>query len=83
MDIGAVLAADKTLIFYLIGRRCGFLGEKYSTMYRRIKSKDSFNIEQNVALPTKVISLRLKIYASTGQLYLFWLLPTRNDPLEV
>ena len=26
-----------------------FFGKKYSTMYRRIKSKDSFEIEQNVA----------------------------------
>ena len=67
----------------LVGRRIDYFGKKYSTMYRRIKSKDSFKIEQNVALPTKIISLRLRIHTSTGRLYLFLLLPTKNAPMAV
>ena len=73
----------RPVILPLVGRRIEFLSKKYSTMYRRIKSEDIFKIKQNVALPTKVISLRLRIHASTGRLYLFWLLPTRNDPLDI
>ena len=52
-------------------------------MWRPIKSQDSFKIEQKGALPTKVISLRLRNYSSTGRLYLFWLLPTKNDPSDI
>ena len=73
----------RPVILSLVSRRIWFSGKKYSTMYRRTKSEDSFTIEQNVALPTKIISLRLRIHASTGRLYLFWLLSTRNDPLDV
>ena len=70
----------RPVILSLVGSRMEFLGKKYGTMYRRIKSKDSFKIEQNVALPTKVISLRLRIHASTGRLYIFWVLLTKKEP---
>ena len=72
----------RPFILSLVDRRIDFLGKKYSPMYRRIKLKDTFKIEQ-VALPTKLISLRPRIHNSTGRLYLVWLLPTRNDPLDV
>ena len=73
----------RPFILSLVGRRIDFFCKKYSSMYRRIKSKDSFKIEQNVALRTKVISLRLRIHTSTVQLYYFSLLLTKNDPLDV
>ena len=52
-------------------------------MYRQIKAKYSFKIWQNVALPTKDMTLRLRYHSSTGRLYLFWLLLTKKDPLDV
>ena len=61
----------RPVILSLVGRRIEFLGKKYGTMYRQIKSKDSFRIVQKVPLPTKVISLRLRIQASTGRLISF------------
>ena len=73
----------RPFILSLVGRRIDIFGKKYSTMYRRIKSKDTLKIEQNVALPTKIISLRLRIHTSTGRLYLFWLLSTKNVPMAV
>ena len=47
---------------------------------RRIKSIDSFKIEQIVALPTKVVSLKTRNHSSTARLYLSWPLPTKKDP---
>ena len=84
MDISATLAADQTS-YFIIGRQEKlYFGAKSTVQCSdQLKPQDSFKIWQKGALPTKVWSLRLRNYSSTGRHTFLLLLPTKEGPTDV